>query len=147
MQIWPQAINLPLCVPPLQTTLLTHYGALKNTSNRTLKLNGPLIFYLLFHILYLLSFIFYLLLYVLSFPLKMNQKVNRTSKHFKILQYFTQKERPATQIPRFWPPTLLVKIAVDLFLFLPWFFTRNLLKKCFRTKKIQHTTLLFFFII
>ena len=29
--------------PPLQTTLLTHSGVLKNSSNRTLKLNGPLI--------------------------------------------------------------------------------------------------------
>ena len=33
--------------PPLQTTLLTHYGALKlkNPSIRTLKLNGPFIFF------------------------------------------------------------------------------------------------------
>ena len=29
---------------PLYTTLLTHSGALKNPSNRTLMLNGPLIF-------------------------------------------------------------------------------------------------------
>ena len=73
------------------------------------------LFYLLTFMFYATSFIFYL--YVLSFPLKRNRKVNRTSKHFKTLQYFTQKERPATQIPRFWPPTLLVKIAVVLSLF------------------------------
>ena len=37
--------KIALCVPPhpLQTTLLTHFGVLKNSSNRTLKLNGPLI--------------------------------------------------------------------------------------------------------
>ena len=28
--------------PPLQTTLFTHYGALKNPSNQTLKLKEPL---------------------------------------------------------------------------------------------------------
>ena len=37
-------IALVRASPSLQTTLLTHSGALKNPFNRTLKLNGPLIF-------------------------------------------------------------------------------------------------------
>ena len=35
-------IDLMRTPPPLHTTQLTHSGALKNPSNRTLKLNGPL---------------------------------------------------------------------------------------------------------
>ena len=73
--------------------------------------------YLLYFFFHLLPFIFYLLLYVLSFPLKKNRKVNWTSKHFKILQCFTQKKRPVSQLPQFCPSTLLVKFAFYLLLF------------------------------
>ena len=62
---------------------------------------------------------FYLLSFALCsfFPLKINRKFNWTSKHFKMLQCFTQKERSVTQLPRFCPSTLLVKVNFYLLLF------------------------------